>query len=137
MKEKITHLRKILQTKEEFQETMNYFFDVLVLDKNFADTGTQITPKNRIKKVLEITGEKLFQKESVHIKTLHAIEIKPYKFTHGFVAIENMYGAYFYFDDIGGMVSLSGGGDGKAHYCRLTELPKEMILPTKGTKFEA
>lgn len=137
MKEKITHLKKILQTKDEFQETMNYFFDVLVLDQQFPDAGQITATTNKMKKIIEVTGQKLFRKKKVQIHTLHSIEIKEHKMIHGFVALETMHGAYFYFDKIGGMVSLSGGDDGQVHYCRLTELPDEMILPRNGERFEA
>lgn len=137
MREKIAHLKKILQSKDEFQETMDYFFNVLAADPQFHEVcqPTKVDPK--IRRVIEVTGQKLYRKKQVKINALESVASKAYKITHGFVAIEQMYGVYFYFDKIGGMVSLSGGGDGQVHYCRLTELPDEMILPKNGERFEA
>jgi len=136
MKEKIAHLKKMLVDTDEFQQTMNYFFNVLVTDPNFSEQGEFIESK-MMDKILLITGQKLYKKEKIKVHGMQSQFIKSFQLYHGFVALEDRKGVYFYFDKIGGMVSLSGGGDGLVHYCRLTQLPSEIVLPPTGKRFEA
>jgi len=103
----IKEFKKLLSSSNDFREIWNYFSENFARNDSFFDLGKEIKSK-KIKSLITLAGEKLLQKK-VTVSNLAIANIKKFNFSHGACAIDNKFGAFFYFNDINiGLLSLMG-----------------------------
>ena len=102
-------LKEMLQTEDDFGNTLNYFFDLMEHDE-IMDGGKRIKDDTFLKQMIKEIGRRLLGKTVIPVNFL-LIGVPEYRFYHGGFMIEGRMGNIFYFRDIDmGMMALTSPG---------------------------
>ncbi len=124
--DKLTELKTLLQTSEDFSAIASCFFDMSELQA-FQDIGKvsrDKTLKEKLEVIIETAAQQMFKGELI-LHNFMLIELPKRNFVHGPISINNYMCNVFYFTDLkSGMLTIASLRPGAlTHFIRLTELP--------------
>ncbi len=127
LRDKVKKLRSLLLKEDEFQKTMNYFFDVASRDAEFVKKSMPQKENPFIQELVKAAGESLLTKvykgRGVKTGLMSIMHVEGTDLYHGFVYIGTNMGIYFFFQgSMSGLMAI-GLNTEKIWHTRITALP--------------